>query len=343
MREKLIQSIETLRNLCYLTQNLKGDQREYIDELKNEAELVSDNNLQQALEDIQSQIERAKELVGCKLSDDEINRAVKWLTSVGDGYVCLSKRHIEKGFDNYAYVFPRWPHIPGHAHVQFDSNIDGESPCKLFLAEQVLFGDIRLLWDHITRLSSDGLPWKKREDSLQQDLSSYMRLAVAAIYHFLEAYLNGIAYNCFQDFHDSMDIADHDMLAEWNSRNQRTRYTSFELKLKEYPKICGKYAQREVDLADDVDVEYLMDEGKMLRDALTHPAPFVNFQSTNLTKMQMIGGITPEQIQRLLFASISYVRKVEIALGHDVTMSIPWLRIGLQSGQGGNDTGTGSA
>jgi F0F1-type ATP synthase membrane subunit b/b' len=91
VREKLIQSIETLRNLCYLTQNLKGDQREYIEELKNEVELVSENNLQQALEDIQSQIERAKELVGCKLSDDEINRAAKWLTSVGDGYVCLSK------------------------------------------------------------------------------------------------------------------------------------------------------------------------------------------------------------------------------------------------------------
>src|SRR5207244_9696910 len=87
-----------------------------------------DDNLKDAVESIQSHIEAVKESVGCKLSDDEINKAVQWLTSAGDGYVCLSKRHIEKGFDNYAWVFPRWPHIPGHAYVQFDSNIDGESP-----------------------------------------------------------------------------------------------------------------------------------------------------------------------------------------------------------------------
>jgi hypothetical protein len=170
-----------------------------------------------------------------------------------------------------------------------------------------------------------------------------MRLAAAAIYHFLEAYLNGIAYNCFQDFHDSMDIADHDVLAEWDSRAQCIRYTSFERQLKEYPKICGKYAKREVELADDEDVEYLLGEGKMLRDALTHPAPFVNSQSANPTKMQMIGGITPDQIQRLLFASIVYVRKVEIALGHDVAMSMPWLKIDLQNGQGEKDAETSSA
>lgn len=333
MREKLMQSIETLRNLYYLTQDLRGEGREHIQELKRNAQLAPDDNLPEAVEGIQSNIEAVKEAVGCKLSDDEINKAVQWLTSAGDGYVCLSKRHIEKGFDNYAWVFPRWPHIPGHAYVQFDSNIDGESPQKIFLAEQVLFGDIRLLWSHILRLSSDGKTWKIREASLQQELSSYMRLAAAAIYHFLEAYLNGIAYNCFQDFHDSLDIADHDLLAEWNSGTQHTRYATFERKLKEYPRICGKYVQRDVDLAGDKDVEYLLGEGKMLRDALTHPAPFVNFQSEKPTKMQMLGGITPEQIQRLLFASIEYVRKVEIALGHDVAMRMPWLKMDLQSSQ----------
>ena len=175
------------------------------------------------MESLQSHIKEVKELVGCKLSDNGINEAVKWLTSAGDGYVCLSKRHIERGFENYAWVFPRWPHIPGHACVQFDSNVDGESPRKIFLAEQMLFSDVRLLWSHIARLSSDGKTWKMREDALQQDLSSYMRLVAAAIYHFLEAYLNGIAYNCFQDFHDSLDIADHDMLAEWNHHTRRTR------------------------------------------------------------------------------------------------------------------------
>ncbi len=136
-----------------------------------------------------------------------------------------------------------------------------------------------------------------------------------------------------------MDIDDHDALGEWDSRTKRTRYTSFERKLREYPKICSKYAQREVNLDADENIAYLLGEGKQLRDALTHPAPFVNSQSANPTKMQIIGRITPEQIQRLLFASVGYVLKVEIALGHDVSMSVPWLKIDLPGDQEENDAG----
>jgi hypothetical protein len=192
VREKLIQAIETLRNLCYLTQNLQGEEREYIQKLKRDAQLIPDSDLQKALEDVQSNIERGKKLVGCKLSDDEINRAVEWLTSASKGYVCLSKQHIERGFDNFAWLYPRWPHIPGHTHVLFDPDVDAESPRQFFLTEEILFGDVRLLWDRIIHLYNEGKPWKNRDYSPQHELSSYMRLAVAAIYHFLEAYLNGI-------------------------------------------------------------------------------------------------------------------------------------------------------
>jgi hypothetical protein len=146
VRKQLMQSIEILRSLYYLTQNLHEEGRKDIQKLMENTRILSDSDLQEELRRVRFQIERIKNLVGCKLSDDEINRSVKWLTSAGDGYVGLSKRHIERGFNNYTYVFPRWPHIPGHTHVQFDSNIGGESPYKIFLAEELLFSDIRLLW-----------------------------------------------------------------------------------------------------------------------------------------------------------------------------------------------------
>jgi hypothetical protein len=270
VREQLIQAIETLRNLAYLTQNLQEEELKYFQNLKKKAQLTPENDLPKALQDVQSEIERGKKLVGCKLSNDEINRAVEWLTSAGKGYVCLSKRHIERGFDNFAYVFPPWPHMPGHTMVQFDPDVDAKSPRKFFLAEEVLFEDVRLLWNHITRLYSDGLPWKKGDYSHQHELASYMRLAAAAIYHFLEAYLNGIAYNCFQDFHDGMNIDDHDLLAEWDSGTRRVRFTSFERKLKEYPTICCKYLQREADLDAEANISYLLqyprqNRGKVVR------------------------------------------------------------------------------
>ena len=327
MRDKLLKSIDTLRNLYFLTLNHRGDGIEEIRRLQRYAPHVPEEKLPEVLSSLRSDIEELKKVVGCRLSDEEIDRSAAWLTSQGHGYISMPKRHIDKGFSNFAYVFPRWPHIPGHAYVQFDSDINAESSRRLFLAEERLFRDVKLLWDHITRLSSDGKTLKTREESAQQDLSSYLRLAAAAIYHFLEAYLNGIAYNCFQDNHGSMEIDDHDFLAEWDSRMRRVRYASFERKLKEYPKVCAKYINRSIDLAIDSDVEYLLGEGRLIRDALTHPSPYINFQSETPTKMQMIAGLTAEHINKLLLAAISYVRKVEEGLGHDLSRSVPWLKL----------------
>jgi hypothetical protein len=54
--------------------------------------------------------------------------------------------------------------------------------------------------------------------------------------------------------------------------------------------------------------------------------------------MQMIGNITVNQIEELLFATIGYVLKVEIALGHDTAMSVPWLHIDHMDDQGTSET-----
>jgi hypothetical protein len=47
-----MQSIETLRNLYYLIQYLKAEGRENIQVLKQGAELIPDNNLQEELRGI---------------------------------------------------------------------------------------------------------------------------------------------------------------------------------------------------------------------------------------------------------------------------------------------------
>ncbi len=156
MRDDLLRAVETLRNLYYLVQNLRDEGREHIDELRRHAELVPEERVPQALDGVHSELQQLKRLVGCRLSDEEINKAVKWLTSQGDGYPCVSKRRTDRGFDNYAWVFPRWPHIPGHALVQYDSNIGNVSPNKIFLTEERLFRDVKLLWSHISHLSDDG-------------------------------------------------------------------------------------------------------------------------------------------------------------------------------------------
>jgi len=61
----------------------------------------------------------------------------------------------------------------------------------------------------------------------------------------------------------------------------------------------------------------LWENGKLLRDAITHPSAFLNWESDEPSKIQLIAGITKEQVKKVLVSAVNFVRKVEAALGHD--------------------------
>ncbi len=152
-----------------------------------------------------------------------------------------------------------------------------------------------------------------------------MRTSATTAYHFLEAYLNGVAYGVFQTFHGSLSLVDHDFLAEWDSKRKRTRYVAFESKLVGYPATCATYLGSTLDLANDADVQYLHGDGKLLRDGLTHPSPYVNRDTADPGKIVRIVQVTPDALHILLSAAVAYVRKVEIGLGRNPARTVPWL------------------
>lgn len=316
-RDDVRQAVIRLKNLYFLGQNLRGEGRDLIQQMEQVAERVEEKDFAKFIQDLEGARREFAEQVGCKLSDEEIDKAVRWLTTSGDGYISLPKWHIEKGFSKFDSIFPRWPHVPLHAYVQFDSNINNVSPYRIFLLEERIFRDVNMLWKNICSLVDDGQDLRTREPKAQQDLSSYLRLISGAIFDFLEAYLNGLAFECFRKFHDKLSLSEHDLLCERDSQTKKTRFLSFERKMKEYPKLYGKYLGKNTTFDSDADAIFLCENGKLLRDAITHPSAFINWDSSEPTKVQLVGGITHEQVSKVLKSALNFVSKSEAALGHD--------------------------
>jgi len=220
-RDHLRETLATLKNLYYLAQNLRGEGRSFIQDMERLVEEVNECDIPNLLRNVEASKGEFKEWVGCILPDAEINRAVVQMTTLGDGYASFPKWHIEKGFTKYESVFPRWPHVPLHGYVQFDSNIDNPSPYRIFLLEERIFRDVNMLWKKISELTSDGKDIRTREHTAQQDLSSYLRIITGTIFDFLEAYLNGLAFECFRKFHDKLPLAEHDLLCERDSATKK--------------------------------------------------------------------------------------------------------------------------
>ncbi|MCE5282754.1 MAG: hypothetical protein LLG93_11690 [Deltaproteobacteria bacterium] len=260
------------------------------------------------------------------MSDDQIRRLVQQMTTGAMGYINLPKWYIDRYiFKKFIRVFPRWPHIPLHALVQYDTRLEADSPYSILVVEEMLFDEAVLMWQNVSRILSDGLDFRTRHKEVQRELQTFLRAALTATYRFLEAYLNGLAYDCFYMFHDGIDIEDHDALGEWNSKSKKIRHVSFERKLRIYPEICGKYLEKAVDFSDDPDADTLLVEGKALRDGLTHPSPFVDPKTQEFEKVVANISIKPEQVKRILLAACKYTKRIEIMLGRDPARSVPWL------------------
>lgn len=328
MRDELFLEIETLQALYYLCQSVTPGNREHVAMLRDLAARLPNHRIPELLIELREEISQFKQLSGCLLSDENMRALLKQMTARGEGYVYVPKFAIDRfWFRTYQTVFPRWPHVPLHALVMFDTRLDNDSPYSLWLAESQLFRDVKTLWVHARRILSDGKDFRTRPTDEHLDLHSYLRTTATAIYHFLEAYLNGTGFGCFQMFHNELELEDHDLLAEWDSKNKCQRFVSFERKLRDYPAICGKYLHKKIDLRADPDFSFLTNEGKLLRDSLTHPSPYVNFDTNDPGKIARIITIQPDQVRQLLESTVSYVRKIEEALGRDPGLSTPWLEL----------------
>ena len=327
-RDELLALIETLTRYYYLVQALNEEGHAHINLLRGLVTRLPKAQFPRLCTEVRRDIGRIRRETKCLLSDEQVTDLVKQMTTGAMGFVNLPKWYIDKyWFANYVCVFPRWPHVPFHALVQFDTRPEGISPYSILATEGMLFEDAEVMWRNVLRILSDGKDFRTRSKTEQRELQSFERATVTAVYRFVEAYLNGIAYDCFQAFHDTMELTDHDLLAEWDSKGKRTRYVSFERKLKEYPEICGKYIGRKVDLRGDEDVECLLSDGKVLRDGLTHPSPFIYPKKLTLEKIRANIAIYPEQVKGVFRGGARYIWKVENALGRDPKKSAPWLQV----------------
>jgi hypothetical protein len=210
--------------------------------------------------------------------------------------------------------------------VVFDGQTN-RSVMQIFTLEGAVYDDVRFLISQAQAVHK-GIgtrDFRSRSPEDQRALSAYVRFAAGGVFQFLEAYLNGVAYDCFHTYHDRLSLADHDCLAEWDSKSKRVRYVSFERKLFEYPEIVGRMVGRTVRRQTFKGVRLLDGYGKRLRDALTHPSAYVHVQSGEQEKVSLAVTVNLDIAESLFAAAKDYVLGVETCLGRDPTKTMPWL------------------
>jgi hypothetical protein len=146
-----------------------------------------------------------------------------------------------------------------------------------------------------------------------------------ALFAFLEAYLNGLAYDCFHLHQKGLPTKMRDLLCEWDSQKQKRSFLPFHKKVFRYPAIVAKLWGKTLNLSSCTHAQRIAQKGKMLRDALAYPSPFTDINPAMPAKLPLVMTLDIEFIGELHADSKKYVETVERGIGKDPENSAPWL------------------
>ena len=82
---------------------------------------------------------------------------------------------------------------------------------------------------------------------------------------------------------------------------------------------------REIDLSGFRQAHRIVQDGKDVRDAITHPSAHYDPELRQQRKITLLAGLTLPALESLYQDVHDYVRFVEEGIGHQVEQSVPWL------------------
>jgi len=275
-------------------------------------------------DELREEVKWARKEVGALASNQEYLDLLKEIRGT-PGYVYIPKMTIDAElFDNYARFFPRWPHMRLHAAAIFDGEGDGGTG-QVYELEGPWLDDARDFLSRARRAEKGVSDFRKRAKQDQLESLRFARAAILATFNFVEAYLNGLAYDCFHVYHPKLPIEDHDLLAEWDSDKKKRRFVDFREKVFKYPVVVGRQLGSKVDLSGCKAAHQLIEFAKEFRDALVHPSPFIDPKTKEHTKFLIATGANRAIAEQIFKTAVEYAEFVEKALGNEPRLSAPWL------------------
>ncbi|MEQ8317766.1 MAG: hypothetical protein RIE77_02255 [Phycisphaerales bacterium] len=314
---------ETLTILtCQDTDELKANVREAHARVRTASKL----ELRGLLKEIQAGHLRATAYCGYVGGPEMLDSISDFVRGSKDDRVpSLSLFELTKLFTKYDTVLTNLDEIPLHTFVQFHSHgmKDGRTTIELFRVDAAIHENMCSIFNSIT----DNYDFKPSYDIPKRRVKEQRALTQACIVgalQFVEAYLNGIAFDHVAMNGDTLDEAELSQLTEWNPDKKRRRSLSLREKLLTYPRIVAGLDRAPIQENNCKEFKYLLQEAKSARDAIVHASPSPDLLALGESKLPAFFASSVEHAKDAVDSAIIVVRRIQRSLG-EFAKPMPWL------------------
>jgi len=291
---------------------------------------------------LEKRIHTLRKRYEARVPDEELVRLAQQIgESVGNSRpATFRKADLKLLFGRYDLVLPRFADLPEHARIDIGRPIatrDGQ--VNIFIIEAILYEDMCALYNMARQQDADvEARWRKRELDRQpwKYLHALSRGAISTAFYFVEAYLNGLAFNHLVAHGHRADEKTKTTLAEWDEPKQKRCVISFGRKLQEYPQLV--MGRDDPSLTPDrcPEIKFLLETHKKVRDAIAHASPVPDpKKGETLWSAKEVLVFNPDirTVEEIVDNAVNVVRIIETAV-HGHTRRLHWLRDRDASGSG---------
>lgn len=287
---------------------------------KEKIEGANKAQLQSYIQNVSSHIRQRRTEYGVRASGEQLIAFLEKAEAAPPGQVYLpTVSEIREFFEDYTRVWPDSKHMPAHARLFFDPNGRG-SFGNVRILEATIYEDMAALWNLLH--DKKGLNLDDCTPKERKTFYALCRSTVTASIYFVEAYLNGLAFDYLTGNTNSLTEEEKGILSDFDFSKNRSRYLSLREKSLKYQRIILQKEHAPLQPNNFQPLKRLLEISESIRSHLAHPAP---------NKEPAIYWVKFETANDAVDSAIATVIRLETLIRGDL-LRMPWL---LQRSDGG--------
>jgi hypothetical protein len=229
-------------------------------------------------------------------------------------------------FKNFCGGHPTWKSYPPHLQLIFDFNrVDTDQiRFDFYLMEAMLYEDMALSYNAAAGSAAALDQAGKTANIAVKKHFLHLRTAVLSAYYFVEAYLNGMAFDYYYRNEQNLNDKEQKDLMEWDFRASRRAFVNFERKVLDYQKIILGVPHPQITITSSKNLRLILGEAKELRDSIVHQSPKTDDALKVSKKVLLMLAVRIEHVAEIVDAAIGVVRELNDAFGTN-GMPLNWL------------------
>lgn len=315
LRREVLQQCDVFQAILAFNYQFGEEDREFLAGIRSTVPIANARQLRDFRDGLRKNVADASRFFRLKEKPAKFAEWFKANSHSDLGTLQLSKWIIDSElFGNFGGDPNAWRKFPHHAQIalDFEGSFKAGAP-EYYLPEAALYEDMCAAFN----LAVESRHVREQKPVIKSETKKhylFMRGAVLSAFYFVEAYLNGLAFDYWWDNKASLSTEDSDVLTEWNSVKSSVQWRSFRTKALQYPRLVLGSKQPPLTETSSASLKVLLTEGKEIRDAIVHQNPRLEGGEPS-ARTKWLVQLRLNDVTRIVDAAVGFVLELNPRLG----------------------------